>query len=111
MSAVQEAKAMFQKAGLSTFERDLCWYLEHGIVISRPDRFLMAKLINTVVGDDDWHPKEPDAWYVHCAVGKGCLEWFLCQSPVRMPKLAWRRFKDGHNSLKVYNTNQFERFC
>ncbi len=102
---------MFKRAGLNTFERDLCWYLEHGLVISRPDRFIMAKLIDSTKGDDDWHPAKPDCWYVHAAVGRGCLEWFLKQSPIRMPKIAFRRLKDGANRLRFYNTNTFERFA
>ena len=109
MNAIQEAKELYKKHNLS-FERDLCFYLQHGVVISRPDRFLMAKLINSSLGNDDqWNPLNPDCWLVQCAVGRGSLEWFLLQAPLRMPKSAFRRYKDRQNKLKVYNTNTFER--
>lgn len=111
MSAILEAKRMFEERGLK-FEEQLGWYLMNGgLVVCTPDRFLMAKPIRSWVGDDDWYPENPDAWYVHCAVGKGALEWFLMQAPYRLPKLAWRRMKDGANRLKCYNTSDFERFA
>lgn len=110
MNAIMEAKQLYTRYGLD-FERDLGFYLAHGLVVSRPDRFLMAKMISKNEGDDSWNPQAPDCWYVHCAVGKGALEWFLLQAPVRMPFLSWRRFKDGKNSLRTYRTEQFERFA
>lgn len=108
MKAINEAKTMFALKGFN-FEQHLAWYLQSGIVISRDDRFLMAKKINHARGDDEWNPEDADAWYVHCAVGKGSLEWFLLQAPVRLPYLCWRRIKQGENRLKCYRTETFER--
>lgn len=110
MNAIMEAKALYAQHGLD-FERDLGFYLTNGLVVSRPDRFLMAKLIVKEEGDDCWNPEKPDSWYVHVAVGKGALEWFLLQAPIRMPYLSWRRFKNGKNDLRTYRTEQFERFA
>ena len=109
MTALFEAKELYSRHGLD-FERDLGLFLANGLVISLPDRFVMAKQIVALDGPDSWNPKEPDCWYIHCAVGRGCLEWFLLQSPVRLPLLAWRRFKDKRQSFRVYNTSQIERF-
>lgn len=112
MNAILEAKAMYERHGMKHFEQDLQYYLVNGVVISRPDRFLMAKVINsTRLDDDEWNPPDADTWYVHCAVGRGALEWFLKQAPIRLPKLAWRRFKNGANRLRCYNTDAFERFA
>lgn len=108
MHAIHEAKQMFVERGLN-FEQRLCWYLENGLVVVRPDRFLMAKPIRSWVGDDDWNAPDADCWYVDCAVGKGSLEWFLLQAPYRLPKLAWRRTKAKDNVLKYYPTDKFER--
>lgn len=108
MNAILEARELFAKFNLK-FEEQLSHYLAYGVVISTPDRFIMAKPIRSSVGDDDWNAPDADCWYVHCAVGKGCLEWFLLQAPYRLPKLAWRRFKDRENRLKYYSTNTFER--
>ena len=111
MNAIQEAKSLYIKHGLS-FERDLCHYLEHGVVISRPDRFLMGKAVREADGanaDDQWNVKKPDTWYIHCAIGKGFLEWFLMNAPERLPKIAFRRWKQKENKLRFYNTSTFER--
>lgn len=110
MTAIQEAKAMHEELGLN-FETILGWYLMNGVVISTPDRFLMAKAIRSSVGDDDWNHPDADCWYVACAVGKGSLEWFLLQAPYRLPKVAWRRLNDPSNRLKCYNVDAFERFA
>ncbi len=110
MNAIMEAKQLYAKHGLD-FERDLGFYLTNGLVVSRPDRFLMAKTILASEGDDSWNNPNPDTWYVHCAVGKGALEWFLLQAPFRLPKLAWRRFKDSKQTFRIYSTDQFERFA
>lgn len=110
MSAIQEAKAMFEAKGLN-FEQQLAWYLTNGLVVCQHDRFLMAKAIRSEVGDDDWNHPDADCWYVNCAVGKGCLEWFLMQAPHRLPKIAFRRLRDPANKLKCYNTSDFERFA
>ena len=113
MHAIAEAKRMYAERGLN-FEERLGWYLTHGLVVSREDRFLMAKAVNSKHGDkadDTWDEPNPDCWYVECAVGQGCLEWFLMQAPIRLQKLAWRRLKDGANKLKYYPTSAFERFA
>jgi hypothetical protein len=108
MTAILEAKQMFLSKGIN-FEEHLNWYLTNGVVISYKDKFLMAKPIVESEGDDCWNPKNPDCWYIHCAVGNGCLAWFFKQAPFMLPKLAWRRIKDKDNSLRVYNSATFER--
>lgn len=111
MNAILEARQLYAKHGLD-FERDLGFYLTNGIVISRPDRFLMAKAIVGKEGDDCWNPANPDTWYVHVGVGVNSLAWFLAQAPFRLPYLAWRRFKNfPQNPLKIYPTAKFERLA
>lgn len=111
MNAIMEAKQLYRRHGLD-FERDLGFYLTNGVVISRPDKFIMAKPIVAKEGDDCWNPASPDCWYVHCAAGRGALAWFLSQAPFRLPLLAWRRFKNSpQNPLKIYQTDRFERLA
>ena len=111
MTALLEAKKMYANLNLN-FERDLGFYLTNGVVFSLPDRFIMAKSIVKEHGDDLWNEANPDAWYVHCAVGKNALRWFLGQAPVKLPYLAWRRLKNfPQNTLRIYPTEQFARFA
>jgi hypothetical protein len=108
MNAVFAAKQMFLENGLN-FEEQLGWYLANGLVVSSRDKFLMAKPIVASQGDDCWNPASPDCWYVHCAVGAGKLKMMLDCAPYPLPKLGWRRVKDGNNALRVYNWNNFKR--
>jgi hypothetical protein len=110
MHALFTAKAMYEARGLN-FEQDLGYYLTNGIVISQPDRFIMAKPIRKEVGEKDWHPEHADSWYVHFAVGKDCLRWFLKQAPYRLPFLAWSRNKGDEAKLRIYPTARFERIA
>jgi len=100
---------MYAKLGLD-FERDLGFYLTNGVVFSLPDRFIMGKQIEKDKGDDQWNPANPDCWYVHFAVGKNCLRWFVDQAPVKLPFLAWRRLKGTKQAMRVYPTESFQRF-
>lgn len=110
MKPIYEAKKMFMDLGLN-FEEQLSWYLTNGVVLSFEDRFLMAKAIVASEGDDCWNPQNPDCWYVHCAVGKDCLKWFLNQAPYKLPYIAWRRNRGRGNKFRVYNASTFERFA
>ena len=109
MTALLEAKQIYAKLGLD-FERDLGFYLTNGFVISMPDRFIMAKPIVKEHGDDPWNEANPNAWYLHFAVGKNCLRWFFDQAPIKLPFLAWRRLKGSKQSIRIYSTDSFQRF-
>ena len=103
-----EAKKLYQDHNLD-FERDLSFYLVNGVVISRPDYFIMAKAIDSRLGEASWHPQAPDCWYVACAVGRKTLAWFLSQAPYQLPLIAWKRFKSLNNPLKIYSAERFAR--
>jgi hypothetical protein len=108
MNAVFAAKQMFLDNGLN-FEEQVGWYLCNGFLINRPDCFMMAKPINSARGDDEWNVKDADCWYVHCLVGKLNLEQLVDAVGYSLPKVAWRRMKDGNNTLRVYNWHNFKR--
>lgn len=103
MDALTTAKAMYAQHGLD-LEADLAAYLRHGYVVAGPDRLLLFKAIDQ--SEADWHPKTERAWYVHLAVGDGCLGWFRRQAPYELPFLAWFRRKDGKQTLRFYPTDR-----
>jgi hypothetical protein len=110
MKPIYEAKKIALEAG-KNFEEELAFYLEHGGVISLPDRFIMGRAIQLSLGEDVINPPNPDCWYVHCAVGKNSVLWFCNQAPFRLPYLAWRRNNDESGTLRVYNTDTVERLA
>ena len=104
MTPIEQAKAHYVKHGLN-FEQDLGYYLVNAYVVAAPDRFMMFKPVRAEIGEADWFPAQPDAWYVHYAAGKRCLEWFLGQAPFFLPKIAWMRDKGlKAQRLAVYDT-------
>ena len=108
MNAIFQAKEMYRGAGLN-FEQDLGHYLTNGYVVSEPDRFIMFKPVRKDMGERDWHPVNPDTWYVHVAVGKNALKYFLSLAPYELPYLAWSRLRDAKNSFRVYSKERFAR--
>ena len=75
-----------------TFDEDLCWHFHHGVVISRPDIFTMARPViahHPLVGDVGHHfPwEQADCWHIHVYAGnilKG-MELF----PFPLPLISW----------------------
>jgi hypothetical protein len=110
MKPIYEAKRIALEAGES-FEKNLTFYLEHGVVISLPDRLLMGRAIQLELGEDVLYPPKPNCWFVHCAVGDNSVTWFCDQAPVKLPYIAWRRSRDKSGRLRVYNTSAFERLA
>jgi len=108
MNAIVEAKKIFAERGIN-FEERLGWYLMNGVVISTPERFIMAKAIRKDVGPDDWNPDKPDCWWVDLAAGKGSIRWWLEQAPFKLPFIGWMRSKQAGNRLKFYSTDAFQR--
>jgi hypothetical protein len=106
MRAIEIAKMDYERNNL-LFEQDLGYYLMNGYVFSTPDRFLMAKPVRKSFGEKDWHPDNPDAWYVHYASGKKSLQWFIEQAPFYLPFIAWKRSKSvDTESERFYPTSR-----
>ena len=100
MSPIEQAKSYYQSKGWS-FEQDLGFYLCHGYVFSTPDRLLLAKPVRKEIGESDWHPSNPDCWYVHYAAGKNTLNWFVAQAPFFLPYMGWMRNKGENKGFRA----------
>lgn len=103
--AINRARQMFIDCKLN-FEQQLIWYLSNAYVVSTPKTFMMFKEINASRGDDEWHVKDADCWYLHCVVGLNGMREFFKYEPYRLPLIAFRRFKSKANRLSVYNFNR-----
>ena len=108
MNAILEAKQLYHRHGLN-FERDLGFYLTNGVVISRSDKFIMAKPIVAKEGDDCWNPANPDCWWVQIAVGNKSIAWFLEQAPFKLPLVSFKRSKDRTQKNRIYSVNRISR--
>lgn len=97
-TAIQRAAACYRDWMPETsFEEDVAFYLAHGCVISRPDCFGMARVI------EGPRTKGP-AWFVRMAVGP--LEVLMNALPYRLPEICLCRGKKGDFRIRSYS---FER--
>lgn len=112
MTAIEEAALIYERNGLH-LGTDIEHHLKHGIVLCLPDRFIIGREIRLVNGMET--PCERgigNAWFVHFAVGRGAIKWFLEQAPRRLPFLCWTRLKhkvQGYHPLHIVSTDRFER--
>lgn len=97
-TAIQEAAACYRDwMPDSSFEADLAFYLAHGCVISRPDCFGMARVI------EGPRTKKP-AWFVRMSVGR--LDLLIRALPFALPEICLCRGKKGDLRIRSYS---FER--
>jgi hypothetical protein len=90
-----------QWMGEVSFTQDLANYLIDGVVISRPDLFGMARIVN--IAPEGSKP-EP-VWFVRMAVGN--LVELLDALPYRLPKICFCRRNDGR--MRVYSFETLRR--
>jgi hypothetical protein len=80
------------------FELDVADHLLNGVVISRPDLFGMAKIVNIAPEGEKVEP----AWFVRMSVGH--LPELLRNLPVHLPKICFCRRNDGR--VRVYSLDR-----
>jgi hypothetical protein len=101
-TALQIAELSYlQWMGDVSFADDVAYYMIHGTVISRPDLFGMALIVD--IAPEGQRP-EP-AWFVRMAVGE--LGELLEMLPVPLPKICFCRRNDGR--MRMYSLERLKR--
>jgi len=110
MNILEQTKKFYDELGLDMF-KDITMYLGYGYVFKTPDSLLLGKAVRT---DDKTHPssqwnvKDPDAWYVHMAIGKVGIAEFIKRIPYELPYVGWmRHFKN--KPVKFYDFKRISR--
>jgi hypothetical protein len=94
-TAIQEAAACYRDWLPDVkFEEDVAFYLAHGCVISRPDCFGMARVI------EGPRTKQP-AWFVRMSVGP--LDVLMSALPYPLPEICLCRGKKGDLRIRSYS--------
>jgi hypothetical protein len=94
-TAIQHAAACYREWMPDTsFEEDVAFYLAHGCVISRPDCFGMARVI------EGPRTKQP-AWFVRMSVGP--LDVLMSALPYPLPEICLCRGKKGDLRIRSYS--------
>jgi hypothetical protein len=103
VTPIQVARRCYLKwKATPSFERDLVDYLENGIVISRPDIFAMAKIIEVEGGsacpqadasgpDNALGTRRSTEQTLFVRVAVGSLRKLLCNLPVLLPTICFCR--------------------
>ena len=101
LTAFRVAELCYEKwMGEVSFANDVGDYLYDGVVISRPDLFGMAKVIDLA---PEGQKPEP-AWFVRMAVGN--LNELLAALPLPLPKICFCRRNDGR--VRVYSLQKLK---
>jgi len=113
MRPVLKAAAVYeQEECVRPFAQDLEAHLLHGLVISTPDLFLMARPVSHDASGDkivnSWHntwDNEPDCWHVYLYSGEMMSAFF--QSSTWLPYVSFER----KNRLRVYRREVIYAAC
>ena len=103
--------------GRDNFNHVLAWHLQHGLIWSGDDCFVMARPIPSKFVKDkagkliSWKKVECDMWYVWYAAGKNMLIRFLEVAPYPLPYVAWHREKLGLEKLKTWTWEHYKKVC
>lgn len=112
MNAYDEAAELYRGQGKDISSVIVDYIRCDGYVFLQPDRLLIGR---PVIGDrfNEWLPRnrfgEADAWFVHLAVGRDILPWFLGQMPFYLPNLCWQRGFKGNERLHRIKTETLKR--
>lgn len=96
LTAIQIARRSYTKWKTQvSFEKDLQDYLEEGIVVSRPDVFLMAKVVDRRPKDEDGKPigeRVDPALFIRMGVGNLSQLLLTAASSMAPAFVPWLRF-------------------
>ena len=103
-TAIQQAAKLYEDKGLN-LAKDLEYYLKYGYVFCTPDKLLLAREIKKDDNGESWVlPGTGDTWFVHFAIGKDSIKWFIDQAPSPRKWVAWaRQFKMPARDIRYYD--------
>ena len=108
MNILLKAKNLYDQCEID-MHQDIAAYCGNGYVFITPESFLLGKAVDSkseVKPQDQWNVKNPDAWYVHMAIG-GVKE-FIRKIPYRLPKVGWSR-ATKNQPIRWYDFNKIQR--
>ena len=112
MRPIDLAKGEYGPDAVRTFEEDLEYYSNNGLLWSGDDCFMMAREVTKrdidFATDYKFTFRNPDTWFVYLAAGNVPMKRYLELAPNRLEYVAWHRQKAEEPVLKIWSWNQFE---
>tara|TARA_R100000458_G_C8266869_1_gene241877 strand:+ start:429 stop:791 length:363 start_codon:yes stop_codon:yes gene_type:complete len=111
MRPVDLAQLEYDETSPRTFVEDFAFFANHGYIYSGDDAFIMARPIerraDKFILDRGIKFRNPDAWFVYLAAGKGALRRFTDLAPFKAEWVCWHRRTD--NVLRYHSWDLYER--
>jgi len=110
MNILERAKQFYEDLGMDMF-KDITMYMSYGYVFKTPDSLLMGKAVRIDIDQhpqDQWQVENPNAWYVHMAIGEVGISEFIKRIPYELPFVGWMRHMKKQ-PIKFYDFNRIIR--
>ena len=108
MNILLKTKKLYDEIGIDMY-RDISAYSINGYVFITPETFMVGKGVRTdsdTKPQDQWNVKNPNAWYIHMAVGK--IKNFWKYLPYPLPKIGFMR-ATKNQPIRWYDFNRIKR--
>jgi len=110
VNILERVKALYDECGTDMF-KDISAYLAYGYIHKTPKSFILAKTVNLnnkTKPSEQWGESNPNAWFVHMAVGEGCISEWIKIMPFELPYVGWGR-ETKKRGIKFYELNKILR--
>ncbi len=110
MNILEKAKRFYEQIGIDMF-KDITMYMSYGYVFKTPESLLLGKSVRSdsdIHPSSQWHVRNPNAWYVHMAIGEVGISKFINCIPYRLPKVGWMRHLKNE-PIKYYDFDKIIR--
>ena len=111
MTILEKAAKFYEQIGESLFEEIGRHASLGGYVFIAPDSILLGKAVNSKSDKhpgEQWNVKNPDAWFVTFAYGKGSVQDFIEKIPHPLPLVGWMRELKS-KPVKFYDFKRINR--
>jgi hypothetical protein len=109
MTILNKVNELYKDLGQDMF-RDITLYMEHEYIYKGPTYLILGKAVRRDGGEPEgqWNVKDPDAWFVHTAVGVEHVEDFFNFMPYQLPFVGWKR-RIKNKGIQWFDFNKLKR--
>ena len=110
MSILAKVKDLYEECSMDMF-KDISVYMNYGYVHKTPTSFILAKTVDkdsNTPPAEQWNVSNPNAWFVHMALGEDCIPYWINLMPYKLPYVGWAR-ENKKKPIRFYDLNKIIR--
>jgi hypothetical protein len=110
MNILERVRGLYEECEIDMFE-DISTYLTYGYIHKTPTSFILAKPVDKDSEfslNEQWGVTNPNAWFIHMAVGEECIKEWINLMPFKLPFVGWAR-ENKKRPIKFYDLNKILR--